>query len=231
MISSDRQTAVADWLIRAFGVEVATSPFDRAARVVEEATELAQAQGLTKERVLAMVEYVYGRPPGDPRQELGGARLTLLGYAAAIGASADHEEIREVERVLSTDIEKFRKRQAEKVAAGVVVLGAEVPPTSSGAIDWTKYTSSEIFGALLTAPVTAGAWSGTEHGSSRSDSTGLELAYVYRDPDAPNLWQWEIAYGCHNDESEYEFSAAEQAQIACDKALHQEGWTLVGGAA
>jgi len=95
------------------------NPRERVMRVLEEALELAQAEGVTSEEAHRLTEYVFGRPLGDPLQELGGVRLTLLGYAAARGVSADEAELTELQRVLSKDPEHFRRRNAEKKAAGV----------------------------------------------------------------------------------------------------------------
>jgi NTP pyrophosphatase (non-canonical NTP hydrolase) len=62
---------------------------DRANRFFEEALELYQAVGTSKEAALQLVEYVYARPVGEVRQEIGGAILTLSLLASAAGLTLD----------------------------------------------------------------------------------------------------------------------------------------------
>lgn len=114
----ERQALIAEWTRATFGEDM-MAPHERIMRFVEEAAELAQAEGLPVERVEDIVSYVYARPVGDPSQELGGVSLTLLAYAASKGLSADLAEAREVSRVLQRDPDYFRKRNLEKAAAGI----------------------------------------------------------------------------------------------------------------
>lgn len=60
---------------------------ERRDRFGEEALELIQALGGTREGVLALVDYVWGRPAGEPAQEMGGALTTL----AALASHAGHD--------------------------------------------------------------------------------------------------------------------------------------------
>lgn len=115
---ADRQAAVMDWVRRCFGDAFAT-PAERAMRIVEETLELAQVEGLDPARLHFLVDYVFSRPVGEAFQEVGGIRITVLSYAAAKGLSAEDAEVRELERILARDPELFRKRNQEKVAAGV----------------------------------------------------------------------------------------------------------------
>lgn len=113
-----RQNRDIEWVRSTFG-EATLAVDERAARFLEEALELAQAVGLTREKAIALVEYVYSRPVGDPAQEVGGVGVTLLGLCSVIGVSADREERREHDRVTSIDPAKFRARHAKKVEAGI----------------------------------------------------------------------------------------------------------------
>jgi hypothetical protein len=113
-----RQQQIGDWCVDAFG-PMAIDPGNRARRIVEEAIELAQAEGVSGEDIVKIAEHVYGRPVGDPDQEVGGVAVTLLAYCAATGRSAESLERREVERILNKDVEHFRRRNAEKVKAGI----------------------------------------------------------------------------------------------------------------
>lgn len=114
-----RQVVVADWVRRSFGEATMHAPDERAARLLEETVEFGQALGLTANVAHRVVDYVYGRPPGDPAQEAGGVGVTLLCLCEAIGISADEAEASEIARVLAKPVEHFQRRQAEKRAAGL----------------------------------------------------------------------------------------------------------------
>lgn len=77
------QFLVWQWMLECFGDEIALSKHERAARFLEEALELAQASGLTPKDVRALTSYVYGRPVGDPAQEVGGVMVCLAGLCQA----------------------------------------------------------------------------------------------------------------------------------------------------
>lgn len=106
------------WSIECFGKEEATSIAQRALRLLEEAIELAQAAGVPGTMVEQLGSYVYARPPGTLSQEVGGVSVTLLVLCAAAGLSADQEERREIERVLSKPPLHFAARNANKNEAG-----------------------------------------------------------------------------------------------------------------
>src|SRR6185312_5264384 len=57
------------------------TPEQRSFRFLEEALELAQAVGTTREEALKLVDYVYSRPIGQVGQEIGGVMVTLAGVA------------------------------------------------------------------------------------------------------------------------------------------------------
>jgi len=65
-----RQERILTWAIDTFG-EVAKNPHERAARLVEEAIEVAQAVGLPLDTVDIIAGRVYSRPPGELAQEIG----------------------------------------------------------------------------------------------------------------------------------------------------------------
>lgn len=109
------QRGVLEWCVKTFGEDKALDPEQRAARQFEESCELAQPLGLSKEDALAIVERVYSRPPGEPLQELGGVMVTTWALAEAIGIDANGAGLKEFARVLKTDPEVFRKKQATKV--------------------------------------------------------------------------------------------------------------------
>lgn len=77
------QGKVHDWMRECFVRPDAMAPEQRAFRFIEEALELVQAVGTSKADVLRLVEYVYGRLPGDDDQEIGGVLVTLAGLATS----------------------------------------------------------------------------------------------------------------------------------------------------
>lgn len=115
-----RQGLVYRWAKNTFG-DGAIQPTERATRFLEEAIELAQAQGIPIEEVKKLVDYVYAKPPGDIAQEVGGCGVTLLAFCAAVGLYADEEERNEVRRVLAKDPSHFQMRQNIKAEAGIAI--------------------------------------------------------------------------------------------------------------
>jgi len=115
-----RQAEVAAWVERVFGAESLATE-ERALRFVEEAVELAQASGLSAERVRAVAEHVYARPTGEVAREVGGVGVTLIALCAVLGVSAEDEEAAEVARVFAVDPEHMRERNERKVAVGIAV--------------------------------------------------------------------------------------------------------------
>ena len=63
---------------------------DRAPRFLEEALELGQATGVSREDAIRLVDYVYGRPEGDAFVETGDVLFTLAGLAASRGIKLHH---------------------------------------------------------------------------------------------------------------------------------------------
>lgn len=115
---NERQQAAFSWVQKTFGASNA-HPRERARRFIEEAIELAQAEGLTSTEVQNVVTHVYGKKPGDPQQEAGGVGVTLLAYCESKGFSADKAELAEFERVSAIDVEYFRRRHDAKAVAGI----------------------------------------------------------------------------------------------------------------
>lgn len=115
-----RQEAVLRWATSTFGVP-ALSIEERISRLLEEAIELAQAEGFSPERAHALIDHVYTKAPGEPVQEAGGVGVTLLAYCATAMFSADEAEALEFGRVLAIAPSHFRQRQNVKADNGVAV--------------------------------------------------------------------------------------------------------------
>ncbi len=79
------QVRVRTWIKTVLGEKSADSLEERCLRFYEEATELVQALNLPKERAQAILDYVYNRPLGEPKQEFGGVGVTLCGLASCPG--------------------------------------------------------------------------------------------------------------------------------------------------
>jgi len=118
----DRQRSVAEWCAAAFGVEHQTSVPQRGLRHAEEAIEAAQAARVDPAQLHALIDYIYAKPPGDLKQELGGSGVTLLALAAAAGVSADDAEAAELARVLAKPLKWFHDRNQVKNDAGFDAL-------------------------------------------------------------------------------------------------------------
>lgn len=112
-LSSSYQRRVVHWLEKCIGLEKVMDQNERCARFFEEATELVQSLGLSKGECYQLVDYVYGRPSGEPLQEIGGTLVTLaiLSHVANLGMFTAGE--RELQRCW-TNIEKIRNKDANK---------------------------------------------------------------------------------------------------------------------
>lgn len=107
------QARVKSWLLACFGARIASDTAERNHRFLEESLELVQACGCTQDEAHQLVEYVYGRPTGEPRQEVGGVMVTLaaLCLAQELDMHADGEA--ELARVW-TKVEQIRAKQAAR---------------------------------------------------------------------------------------------------------------------
>lgn len=122
-----RQTVVAEWCAAAFGTGQASSVPQRGIRLLEEAIEAYQACGCDPAMAHKMVDFVFGRPTGTIRQELGGVGVTTLALASAAGISAEDAEADEVARVLAKPLAYFTARNQKKNDEGFAAT-----PTQEG---------------------------------------------------------------------------------------------------
>ena len=117
-----RQAAQLQWAHETFGGIEGFDPCtiqERARRFLEEALELVQSLGVSREESSHVLAYVYDREPGEPFQEFGGTALTLgcLGEAARI--SVCEAEIAEFDRVQKKSKAHFEARHRAKMEAGL----------------------------------------------------------------------------------------------------------------
>ncbi|MGE0699098.1 MAG: hypothetical protein AB7O57_08385 [Hyphomicrobiaceae bacterium] len=110
------------WAIEMFG-PIAKNRDERAARCAEEALEFAQAEGVSRETVMALVDRVFSRPAGDPLKELHGLALTLHACAENMGNfELDDLVACELTRVRSIPKEQWQRRHAAKAEQGIADL-------------------------------------------------------------------------------------------------------------
>ena len=113
MSNKSFQHRVDEWLQVCFPSWVREDCDDRTHRFLEEALELAQANGCSRQDAEALLCYVYSRPRGDPQLEVGAVVVTLAGLCTAtkidMNKAADDELQRNWRR-----IEQIRGKHAAK---------------------------------------------------------------------------------------------------------------------
>ena len=109
----DFQTKVALWVHKCFGDQTAMDKIERHHRFLEEALELVQSTGCSQSEAHELVDYVFGRPVGEPEQEVGGTMLTLAALCHSHGLWMDDCAGNELDRVHGK-IEQIRAKQAAK---------------------------------------------------------------------------------------------------------------------
>jgi NTP pyrophosphatase (non-canonical NTP hydrolase) len=122
---------VLQWAVDSFG-EIARNRDERAARLAEEAMEVAQAEGVPLETLKRIADRIYSRPLGELGQEVGGLGITLYALAANCGLDLFGEIEREWKRVLSKPRDWWQRKHAEKVAAGTADLTPITPEEPFG---------------------------------------------------------------------------------------------------
>ena len=77
------QNRVRAWHDACFGERIPSDREERCHRFLEEAVELAQASGCSRDHARLLVEYVYSRRSGTPARKAGGVMVTLAGLCQA----------------------------------------------------------------------------------------------------------------------------------------------------
>jgi hypothetical protein len=96
-------------------------PRERAMRLLEEAIELAQAEGISFEQVRAQAGYVFNRPVGNPEQEAGGVAVCLLAWCAARGFRLQDTALIELARIEAKPLKEIRGSVARKTDLDLVL--------------------------------------------------------------------------------------------------------------
>lgn len=107
------QARVHPWMLECFGEEIAADRMERNHRFFEEATELVQANGMTRSEAHQLVDYTFSRPIGEIKQEAGGVMVTFAALCKASGIDMHQAGETELARVW-TMVEPIRAKQAAK---------------------------------------------------------------------------------------------------------------------
>lgn len=107
------QSRVSPWMDACFGPEISKDKVERNYRFLEESLELVQACGCTVQDARMLVDYVFGRPVGETKQEVGGVMVTLA--ALCLAQQIDMHELGETELDrIWTKVDQIRARQVDK---------------------------------------------------------------------------------------------------------------------
>lgn len=115
------QARVADWMQACFGPKISADLTERCYRFLEEAGELCQALGMSRDQARAMIDYTFSREAGEPKQELGGTMVTLAALCNAAGLDMTGEGEVELARIDAPEVrEAIRAKQADKPLRGAM---------------------------------------------------------------------------------------------------------------
>lgn len=120
-----RVRAMLDWCHRTFG-PVALDRQERAMRLLEEAMEVAQCEGITSGLMAKMAHRTGTRPLGKLNVEVGQVMNLLECLAENAGLNARAEGEREFARCQAVTQEEWDRRHAAKVAAGTANVGGQL---------------------------------------------------------------------------------------------------------
>lgn len=107
------QQRVLAWMMECFSMEICRDGTERNHRFLEEALELVQSLGCTRSEAHQLVDYVFDRPAGDPKQELGGVMVTIAALCFPNDLDMTIAAEAELARVWSK-IDTIRAKQAAK---------------------------------------------------------------------------------------------------------------------
>lgn len=129
--ASPRPSAFLAWAVDMFG-PVAKLRSERLLRFVEEAIELAHAEGMERVVFNRVADRVYSRPAGDTPKGIGQAQACLETFAENIGLSSADEAQREWERVQSVPRAEWERRHAAKAALGIALSSTDREGSANG---------------------------------------------------------------------------------------------------
>jgi len=145
------QERVRPWMLACFGETISNDITERNHRFVEESLELAQSKGCTASEAHQLVDYVFGRPVGEPAQEVGGVMVTLAALCLASGLDMQSAGETELARIW-TKIDKIRAKQAAKPAHSPLPEKPAAPADDLDALVARLGGSSAVIGGAPSAP-------------------------------------------------------------------------------
>jgi len=192
------QQRIQPWMLACFGAEIAADKAERNHRFLEEALELVQATGCSAGEAHQLVDYVYGRPVGEPVQEIGGVMVTLAALCLAHGMDMHGAAETELARIW-TKVEQIRAKQAAKpkhspLPEMVVMAQNTFPINPNGASKWAHLqkhdgaqaigvvfrTGTGSVGSLVDGRVVWADWLAHPNGS-KPESVNAELLEALKD--------------------------------------------------
>ena len=144
------QARVRPWMLACFGPEISADRVERGDRFIEEALELVQAIGYSPARAHALVDYVFGRPVGEPHQEVGGVMITLAALCLTCGLNIDRAAEDELARVWEK-VDAIRTKQAAKPTGSALPIAQPEPHPDDIAVDNFTYLLATAMKAKLAA--------------------------------------------------------------------------------
>jgi len=109
------QREVTEWMNDTFTPEIVTDTKERNYRFLEEALELVQALGCTREEVNQLADYVFGRDAGEVAQEVGGVMVTLTALCNAADVNLNVAATDELDRASDPEVQaRIRQKQLTK---------------------------------------------------------------------------------------------------------------------
>lgn len=131
------QARVAEWMGQCFLPSLYSNMTERGDRLLEEVLELLQANGYDKARVPTLVDYVFGRPIGEPAQEVGGVMVTLAGYCWVAGLDMHAAGDAELARINQPEV--MAKIRAKQEAKNALHFDMPLPGDAGAAIEeWPR---------------------------------------------------------------------------------------------
>jgi hypothetical protein len=185
------QQRVQEWMLACFGQKIATDRLERCDRFCEEALELLQSFGYRRERVIALISYVYGRYPGESTQEVGGVMVTLAALCSAHDIDVDAAREKELARVW-TKVDQIREKQKAKPTGSALPVAVDaLPPAPAKPIPWgIDPDEEEIAGVMYRQRLVCGSCGHSrsrhlDRGGGRCDDRGCECSgWIDGGPDA-----------------------------------------------
>lgn len=137
------------WVIERMGIECLLDKRERAARLLEEATEFAQSEGLGEDMAYAILARVFTKEPGESNQEAAGVFTVLMAWAASRGVDIEAVVQAELERIHKLDPARIHAKRREKIAEGI----AFEHPVPNG--DVSGYLRGDLVGPVDLTPAPA----------------------------------------------------------------------------